>query len=306
MPKKSTILFDLAHNEMLNINDEDFTEFSELIKNLGIKIKTNENKNIIETLLQNVDILVIGNPINEYFSDIEIKAIVDFVRQGGNLLLISEYGADYLQKTNLNDISGKFFGIYFQKNIVKEYNKDNQNCSSIIYVYKFQKHEINKQLRDIVLGGSCSFLLNKYSEPLFYSEDTWTEIYDDITKEWIKDGDERYHILGAYTEYGRGKAVAIGDIDLFSNDPNIGLNRLDNRKLINNILKWFIEPSKDSDVVGWIVDQLGLLQNEIKEINNKINNLIETSTILEKRLSNLENDPSNKDLKEKQEEKEFS
>ncbi|GAH25157.1 unnamed protein product, partial [marine sediment metagenome] len=63
-----------------------------------------------------VDVLVLGNPIDDYFSNIEIKDIVNFVRTGGNLILISEYGADYLQKTNLNDIAPNF-GILFEKNI---------------------------------------------------------------------------------------------------------------------------------------------------------------------------------------------
>jgi len=291
MPKK-TVLIDLSHNEMLNIHEDEFSEFLELLKPLNLKIRTNENKNITEKQLQNIDILIIGNPIDNYFSSIEIKSIIDFVREGGNLLLISEYGADYLQKTNLNDISGKYFGIYFQKNIVKKYNKINQNCDSILTIQDFKDHITTNQLRDIILGGSCSLLINKNSEPLFYSKESWTEVYNDLEKKWAKDEDNQQQILGAYTEYGRGKVVALGDIDIFSNDPNIGLNLFDNRKFILNIFNWFTtDPAKDNDVLGWVLNQLGGLQNEIKEINNKINNIIETSTVLEKRISMLEENP---------------
>ena len=160
MPKK-VVLFDSVHAEMLNIKDKDFSEFINLLKSLTLKIITNENKNLTNQQLQRVDILVIGNPIDDYFSNIEIKNIINFVRDGGRLLLISEYGGDYLQKTNLNDITGKNFGIYFQKNIVKQYNSNNQNCSSIISVQNFQKHQITKQLRELVIGGTCSLLLKK-------------------------------------------------------------------------------------------------------------------------------------------------
>jgi len=291
MPKK-TVLIDLSHNEMLNIQEEEFSEFLELLKPLNLKIRTNENRNITEKQLQNIDILIIGNPIDNYFSSIEIKSIIDFVREGGNLLLISEYGADYLQKTNLNDISGKYFGIYFQKNIVKKYNKINQNCNNILTIQDFKDHITTSQLRDIILGGSCSLLINKNSEPLFYSKESWTEVYNDLEKKWAKDEDNQQQIMGAYTEYGRGKVVALGDIDIFSNDPNIGLNLFDNRKFILNIFDWFTtDPAKDNDVLGWVLNQLGGLQNEIKEINNKINNIIETSTVLEKRISMLEENP---------------
>jgi hypothetical protein len=60
-------------------------------------------------VLQNIDILIIGTPIDEYFSSIEIKSIIDFVREGDNLLLISEYSSDYLQKTNLHNHSNLKF-----------------------------------------------------------------------------------------------------------------------------------------------------------------------------------------------------
>ncbi len=291
MPKK-TALIDLNHNEMLNIHEDDFSEFLGLLGSFNLKIRTNENENITDKVLQNIDILIIGNPIDEYFSSIEIKSIIDFVREGGNLLLISEYGADYLQKTNLNDISGKYFGIYFQKNIVKKYNKINQNCNNILTIQDFKDHITTSQLRDIILGGSCSLLINKNSEPLFYSKESWTEVYNDLENQWSKDEDNQQQIMGAYTEYGRGKVVALGDIDIFSNDPNIGLNLFDNRKFILNIFDWFTtDPAKDNDVLGWVLNQLGGLQNEIKEINNKINNIIETSTVLEKRISMLEENP---------------
>ena len=299
MPKK-TALIDLNHNEMLNIHEDDFSEFLGLLGSFNLKIRTNENKNITDKVLQNIDILIIGNPIDEYFSSIEIKSIIDFVREGGNLLLISEYGADYLQKTNLNDISGKYFGIYFQKNIVKKYNKINQNCDSILTIQDFKDHITTNQLRDIILGGSCSLLINKNSEPLFYSKESWTEVYNDLENKWSKDEDNRQQILGAYTEYGRGKVVALGDIDIFSNDPNIGLNLFDNRKFILNIFDWFTtDPAKDNDVLGWVLNQLGGLQNEIKEINNKINNIIETSTVLEKRISMLEENPKQEKTEKK-------
>ncbi|TFG27310.1 MAG: hypothetical protein EU532_07770 [Promethearchaeota archaeon] len=296
MPKK-TVLFDLNHNEMLNIYEEEFSEFLKLLESLNLRIKTNDHKNITEKLLQNIDILIIGNPIEEYFSSIEINCIVDFVRNGGNLLLISEYGADYLQKTNLNDISSKYFGIYFQKNLIKTYNNLNQNCSSILTIQNFTDHQITKQLREIVIGGGCSFLINQNSEPLFYSKECWTEVYNDLSKQWSKEEESLPQIMAVYTDYGRGKVVALGDIDIFSNDPNIGIKRLDNRKFIINLLNWFTEEKiNDNDVLGWILNQLGGIQSEIKHINHKINNIIETTTILEKRISSLEDNTIEKDV----------
>ncbi|MFX1323350.1 MAG: hypothetical protein ACFE8N_00220, partial [Promethearchaeota archaeon] len=106
MPR--TIIFDNTHNEMLNIHDKEFSTFLDFLNRIDLNIKTIEGDNLKQDALKDVNLLVIGNPIDNYFSSVETKVIVDFVRSGGGLLLLSEYGSDYLQKTNLNDIAGKF------------------------------------------------------------------------------------------------------------------------------------------------------------------------------------------------------
>ncbi|MFX0105119.1 MAG: hypothetical protein ACFE75_06485 [Candidatus Hodarchaeota archaeon] len=285
---KKTILFDLTHNEMLNVDDEEFSDFLNLLKRLDIKIKKNENEHIVKEVLENIDLLIIGNPIDDFFSSLEVKYVVDYVRNGGGLLLVSEYGADYLQKTNLNDIGGKF-GIFFEKNIIKETNSANQNCTSILHIQDFSKHSIMKNIREIIIGGSCSLFLSKGVKPLLQTSEhsIWSEIYDNISEEWNKE-DEKQQTIAAYTEFGQGKVVAIGDIDIFTSNSRIGINSLDNRKFLQNMINWLIEPVRESKVIEFILRQLGELQYEIRETNKVINNVIETMTILEKRLSNLE------------------
>ena len=85
------------------------------------------------------------------------------------ILVLSEYGSDYLQKTNLNDIAGKF-GIIFEKNLVKEVNKANQNFISTLHIHNFLKNQITKHLREIKIGGSCSLFLNKGAKPLLQTD----------------------------------------------------------------------------------------------------------------------------------------
>ncbi len=285
---KKTILFDLTHNEMLNIDDEEFKEFSNLLKRLDVKIKKNENGHITKDTLENIDLVIIGNPIDDFFSSLEIKHVVDHVRSGGGLLLLSEYGADHLQKTNLNDIAGKF-GIFFEKNIIKEINDNNENCSSILHIQNFLKHQITKNLREILIGGACSLFLSKEVKPLLQSNErsVWSEVYNNASEEWSK-LEEKQYTLAAYSEFGQGKIIAIGDIDIFTDNLRIGINSLDNRKFIQNIINWLINPVKESKVKSFILNQLGDLQYEIRENNKVLNNIIETLTILEKRITYLE------------------
>ena len=285
---RKTILFDLNHNEMLDIDFSDFSDLSKLLQNLNLKINKNEKKDLTKKILENVDVLVLGNPIDDYFSNIEIKDIVNYVRTGGNLILVSEYGADYLQKTNLNDIAPNF-GILFEKNLIKEQNSNNHNRSSILHIQNFPKNNIINGLREVVIGGTCSLFLNKGAKPLLQTDHNnfWSEIFNSSSEEWIKDK-EQQHTIAAYSEFGQGKVVAFGDIDIFCSDDNIGINTLDNQKFLHNIFTWLTDPVKRSDVMSFILDQIGQVQNSVKEIHKTMNNVIETMSILEKRLRHLE------------------
>jgi len=286
MPEK-TILFDLCHNEMLNIEEEEFSDFKNLLKNANLKVKINKSENLTKSGILNADIMVIGNPIDDYFSIQEIKLICNFVRTGGNLLLISEYGADFLQKTNLNDLSGKNFGIYFEKNLIKELNNGKE--SSIINIRDFAENSITNGLRELVIGGTCSLFLNKESRALIETskKNVWSEIFNSSKEQWVKEKEQK-QILAACTEYGQGKILAFGDIDIFTNDSKIGINAFDNQQYLQNTIDWLVLEVKEPNVMKFTLNQLGELQNEVKEISNTINNIIETITILEKRISNLE------------------
>ena len=285
--QRKTILFDLNHNEMLTL-DNDFSDFLKLLHNLNFKIEKNENKDLTKKVLENIDVLVLGNPIDDYFSNIEIKEIVNFVRLGGSLLFVSEYGADYLQKTNLNDIANHF-GFLFEKNLIKEQNPKNLNCSSILHIHEFPEVDFLNGLREVVIGGTCSLYLKKGAKVLLETSkvNNWSEIYNNSLEEWEKDK-EQQHVLAAYAKFGQGKVIALGDIDIFCSDDNIGINSLDNQKFLRNILSWLVEPVKKSDVNSFILDQIGELQNGVKNVQTTINNLIETMSILEKRLTNIE------------------
>ncbi len=288
--QRKTILFDLNHSEMLTLDDE-FSDFLKLLQNLNLKIKKNENKDLTKKVLEDVDVLVLGNPIDDYFSNIEIKDIVNYVRVGGNLMLVSEYGADFLQKTNLNELATNF-GFFFEKNLIKEQNSHNQNCSSIIHIQKFPSNDIVNGLREVIIGGACSLFLKKGAKPLLQTSvnNIWSEIYNNTSEEWTKDK-EQQHTIAAYSNFGQGKVIALGDIDIFCSDDNIGINSLDNQKFLQNVINWLIEPVKRPDVMSFILDQLGELQNGVKEIQNTINNIIETMSILETRISYLEDKP---------------
>ncbi|MFX1324451.1 MAG: hypothetical protein ACFE8N_05810, partial [Promethearchaeota archaeon] len=180
--------------------------------------------------------------------------------------------------------------IKFEKNLIKDVNPAIQNGTSILHIQDFVKHQLTKHIREIKLGGACSLILSKNAKSLLQTNEySWPEIFDGTIEQWIKGESKDQQIIAAFSEFGQGKVVAIGDIDIFTADSNIGLGSLDNQKLLQNIINWLIEPVKEPEVISFLLNQLGDLQYEIRETNKIINNIIETITILEKRISYLEN-----------------
>ncbi|MHA1196769.1 MAG: hypothetical protein ACTSRH_13015 [Promethearchaeota archaeon] len=287
------VLFDSCHNEMLNIDDPDYKDFKALLQRMNLRIRKNDNQNINRKILQNINILIIGNPINNYFSTIEIKSICDFVRAGGNLLLISEYGSDLLQKTNLNDLTGKHFGIFLEKTLVKKREKDVKKSSSIIKIRKEISKEFSNGIVEIIIGGSCSLFLTKNAKPILKTDDNnaWSETYNASTGKWIREK-EQQQILAACSSYGLGKVACIGDIDIFTNDERIGINALDNRQFVQNLINWFLKPVEEQDTIKFIINQLNEFKAEMKEMNTLLNNALESLASLEKRVEILEKSPA--------------
>ena len=134
-----------------------------------------------------------------------------------------------------------------------------------------------------------SIFLNKGSRALIETSEknVWPEIFNSSKEQWVKEKEQK-QILAACTEYGQGKILAFGDIDIFTNDSKIGINAFDNQQYLQNTIDWLVLEVKEPNVMKFTLNQLGELQNEVKEISNTINNIIETITILEKRISNLE------------------
>jgi len=284
--KKHIALFDDSHNEMLSYEDEEFFEFKDILLKNNFFLKQCEKPVLFEDDLTDVDIMVIGNPINEYFTKVEIELILSYVRSGGSLLIIGEFGGDFVQKTNLNDLS-KNFGILFENTITKQNNSvpsDNINL-----IYSFNKHKITHNVSNLMIGGACTLKITDPALPLcFAPKDSWIELYNDGLKDWKKEKTDKELIVSACSLFGQGKVFAIGDIDLFSNNEKFGIHEMDNRKFVINIINWLLESVKSEEVTNWVLDQIGAHREDIKKINYQMANLIESVMMMEKRINKLE------------------
>lgn len=92
------VLFDNAHLESIgNANwtiTGGFSDFADTIKGMGYKVEEIKNGKVTLDLLKKYDVFVVGEP-NVKFDDSEEQAIVQYVREGGNLFMIADHaGAD--------------------------------------------------------------------------------------------------------------------------------------------------------------------------------------------------------------------
>jgi len=279
------VLIDYAHGEILNISDPEYEDFSNLLKQLGYKITLNYSNLLDNQILKEIDVLIIGCPVNHYLLKEEINSIINFVINGGGLLVISEYGGDSIQKTNLNDLT-KNFGIYFENTLVK--SSQNSGSFSLPIIKTSTNHLLTKNINKIVFGGACSIRIAKDAYCIVSSNsDMWIEIYDDLNNVWIKSDNQNVPLI-ANTTYGQGKVVAIGDIDLFTNHSIFGLKALDNYKLITNFFSWFANPVSSENTIDWLLNQTSIQKENLFELKEMFKSLEETIEKLNRKVKYLE------------------
>ena len=287
MPKAKNmrILFDYAHNEIINLEDSEYHPFRNLLKSMECAVGFNHESRITQDILQNVDVSVIGCPVESYFVSQEIGAIVDWVSSGGNLLVMSEVGV--FQKTNMNDLM-KHFGLYFENTTLR--SKKSTDTNSIVLITDIVEHAITKNVKKVMVGGCSTIRTVKAKDSLdvcLSGEDTWVEVYDEINNKWLENSDVNVPIV-SISIYGQGRIAAFGDVDMFSSNPVFGLNALDNKQLIQNLILWFHTPVRSGATIDWLLTQFSQMREDILEIGDKFDNLVTTARILENRISDIE------------------
>lgn len=179
---------------------------------------------------QDVEPNVGGSPI---FSTEEINQIEEFVRNGGGLFVIGEYGTSSWG-SNINALLERF-GIEFNDDALALPRPDMDAVMTRHFpIMVRQNHSITSDLFEITYHRGCSISL---------SRDGRTPPEPAIC---LGGG----ACVCACAELGAGRIVAIGDSDLFSL-PYIGHS--DNVRLFINIVRWLLkrpmEPIDKRDVI---------------------------------------------------------
>ena len=245
MTKKIAIGFDHSHNNKLTIENNAFTAFIQYLFNSDFKLGKIE-AGIDKKKLAPYDLFIIGVPIlGPKLDSDEIEDLVNYVNNGGSLLVVSDEGGDYKNKNNLSELT-KNFGVTFNADQLfdnKYFSKENAHP----LIRDFRSHFITREISEIIHSNGCTLTIDKSVEnantdvqAIAYSsvDTSWHRVFNG--DEWIDESVQSLPIIGT-THYGLGKVVSIGNLSLFSSlNESYGIRAADNYNLIVNIISWLL------------------------------------------------------------------
>jgi hypothetical protein len=256
------VLLDEAHNNFHTASGR-YKPFADLIASDGYQVIPNKQKFTRETL--RCEVLVISNALgapamgsaaasNPAFTDEECDVVRDWVRQGGNLLLI----ADHAPMGAANEKLGLRFGVEMSKG----YTADPANHDEETGSQSFIKYSIdNKLLGDhpITRGRDAGERISKViaftgqsmkgpeaSVALMKLADTAVDITPARQGSEAKQVSAAGRAQGIALKFGKGRVVVLGEAGMLSaqlagpSKMKFGMNRpgIDNRQLALNIMHW--------------------------------------------------------------------
>jgi len=254
------VLFDEAHNNFHTATGR-YKPFADLITNDGYQITPNKQKFSAATL-KDFNILAISNALgdqrmntpeaaNPAFTAEECDAVRDWVKAGGNLLLI----ADHAPMGSANQIMADRFGVNMSKMFTldqQNFDKESENPGFIVYT------RASGRLADhpITRGRNEAERVNKIiaftGQSLKGPADSFAFMKLADTANDLMPGPNTNptsaagRAQGIAMSFGKGRVVVLGEAAMLSaqiagpNQMPFGMNRpgLDNRQLAINIVHW--------------------------------------------------------------------
>jgi hypothetical protein len=254
------VLFDEAHHNFHTATGR-YKPFADLITNDGYKITSNK-ENFSAATLHGFDILVISNALgadrmntpgaaNSAFTAEECDAVRDWVKGGGNLLLI----ADHAPMGSANQMLADHFGVNMSKMYTvdeQNFDKDSENPGFIVYTRESGRlvdHPITRgrnpaeQVNKIIAFTGQSLKGPPESFAFMKLADTAADL---MPGQNPTPTSAAGRAQGIALQFGKGRVVVLGEAAMLSaqvTGPNrmpFGMNRpgIDNRQLALNIVHW--------------------------------------------------------------------
>jgi hypothetical protein len=231
---QTTVLFDQGHGQQFLVEKNrplDLSGLANLFINEGATITTTDKK-ISSQVLSGVDVLIISGPFVP-FTEPEIQAILQFIKQGGRLAVMAHIAQPIARL--IKELGGVISSaaVYEQQHILGENPRD-------FMVTELQDHPLTKNLDAFSAYGTWALMAEKagVKEIARTSPEAWVDLNQNGELN-ERDAKQAFAIILAGS-IGEGEFVIFGDDAIFQNRFLQGGNRI----LGKNLAQWFISRLK--------------------------------------------------------------
>ena len=244
MPEKATIGLDYSHNNKLTLEASSFNEFTHFLFTSGYKLGKIQAGFDSLKKLEGYDAIIISTPNNQRIQSNEIEIIEKYVKNGGNLLVLSSMGGDYTNKTNLNELTHQFGFEFVSDEVNDSMNYINLQRRPILT--SFTPHAVTEQVRKIVYSSACSIRVLDFIDDTNIKIEVivnsgincWHRRFEADDNEWIEEDYSKMPLM-VVIEYFKGRVIGFGNLSMFSSlGREYGFSAFDNDIIIANILQW--------------------------------------------------------------------
>lgn len=252
------IAIDEAHNNFHTLQGR-YSVFADLLERDGYILRSN-TKPFTKDGLEKFDVLVISNALNDVntdgnwhlptpsaFNDDELKAIVDWVNEGGRLFLI----ADHMPFAGAAADLAHEFGFQFTNGFV--FDNDEGNVAVFKKDSGLQSNALTSSpnaVEQVATFTGQAFRIPQQAHSILQLNEQHLNYLPDTA--WVfNENTPRLPVKGwsqlAYTEHGSGRVVVSGEAAMFtaqvsgSEKRKFGMNNpqaKDNSKLLLNLIGW--------------------------------------------------------------------
>ncbi|MHA1271317.1 MAG: hypothetical protein ACTSPY_16105 [Candidatus Helarchaeota archaeon] len=243
---KKNIGFDITGKERGRIKDN-YTVIRSQLKSLGFGCEEYQDFPIRYEDISKYDILIFPCPDNSKFSLNELNVLTNYVKNGGNLVLLNHAGGDKGRRTNLSVLS-EIFGIRFNNDQVFD-KEENLDLESFPLVNTYAEYYSERKIDKICYRIGCSLeVLNNSVLPLA------------ITSPKAEPDNA---IIAALSEYEKGKVICIGSYEMFRDEVKGGITYSSNLDFFLFLIEILISEEIKNDRIN---------ERTILDMNNKISN----------------------------------
>lgn len=241
---------DYSHNNIITLEASSYSDFTNFLFTSGYKLGKIQAGFESLKKLEQYDMILLSTPRNTQLKEKEIDVLEQYVKNGGNLLIVTSGGSDQINSTNLNELTSKF-GFEFEKDQIND-SMNYVKLQKRPLLTKFTPHFITELIKKIVYSSACSIKVLDFIEEdkdikiesiVNAGLNCWRKKFNPEKDDWVQEDSPKIPLMVA-VEYYEGRIVGFGSLSMFSSlGREYGFSAFDNDVIIANIFRYLTSRS---------------------------------------------------------------